>query len=71
MATSTTGITWTKHPSNPLDVDIGGKKELSGVAAQVVGDTIHLWLTDNYAATGSEDSRRAVGYYLFNPPPGF
>lgn len=71
VATSTTGISWTKHPGNPLAVDLGDKKELSSVAAQVVGDTIHLWLTDNYAEAGSEDYRRAVGYYLFKPPEGF
>ena len=71
VATSTTGITWTKHPGNPLTVDLGDRKQLSGVAAQVVGDTIHLWITDNYAESGSDESRRAVGYYLFTPPPGF
>ena len=68
LATSTTGITWTKHPGNPLNVDLGGRKELGNVAAQVVGDTIHLWLTDNYAdPTIGEAERSAVGYYLFNP----
>ena len=68
LATSTTGITWTKHPGNPLNVDLGGRKELGSVAAQVVGDTIHLWLTDNYAdPTIGEAERSAVGYYLFNP----
>ena len=37
------------------------EREVSGVAAQVVGDKIHLWITDNYG-----DSN-AVGYYLFDP----
>ena len=66
VATSSTGISWTKHPSNPLAVDLDKKKKLTGVAAQLVGDTFHLWLTDEYS-----ESRAAVGYYLFDPPEDF
>lgn len=66
LATSATGISWTKHPDNPLPVNLTTARELDGVAAQVVGDTVHLWLTDNYAAVG-EPARQAIGYYLFRP----
>ncbi len=66
LATSTTGINWTKHPDNPIAVTLTAEKELSGVAAQVVGDSIHLWVTDNYDETG-DGKRSAVGYYLFRP----
>jgi hypothetical protein len=71
LATSTTGISWTKHPGNPLAVDLGGRKELDSVAAQVVGDTIHLWVTDNYAASPTDPANVAVGYYLFKPGDDF
>jgi hypothetical protein len=66
LATSATGISWTKHRDNPIAVELTAAKELDGVAAQVVGDTIHLWLTDNYAGP-AEPLRGAVGYYLYTP----
>ena len=64
LATSTSGISWQKHPDNPLPVHLAiepDDPDVSAVAAQVVGDRIHLWVTDKY---GDSD---AVGYYLFNP----
>jgi hypothetical protein len=61
LATSRSGISWEKHPSNPLPVNLTSDLEVSAIASQVVGDQIHLWVTDNYG-----DSN-AVGYYLFDP----
>ena len=61
LATSRSGISWEKHEGNPLPVHLTTEREVSAVAAQVVGDKIHLWITDNYG-----DSN-AVGYYLFDP----
>jgi hypothetical protein len=67
LATSATGISWTKHSGNPISVHLTSAKELDGVAAQVVGDTIHLWVTDNYAEPTATSVRAAVGYYLYTP----
>jgi hypothetical protein len=61
LATSRSGISWEKHSLNPLPVHLTTEKELTAVAAQVVGDQIHLWVTDNYGTS------EAVGYYLFDP----
>jgi len=66
LATSSTGISWTKHADNPLAVHLTEAKEVGDVAAQVVGDAIHLWITDNYAEPG-EPARDAVGYYIYRP----
>ena len=67
VATSATGISWTKHPENPISIDLRGRKRIGDVAAQAVGDTIHLWIQDEYAASDSDPIREAVGYYLFKP----
>ena len=53
------GETWTRHPDNPLPISTSGT--VSDVAAQVIGDRIHLWVTDDY------DGEQAIGYYLFEP----
>ncbi len=66
LATSSTGISWTKHPDNPLAIHLTDEKEVDAVAAQVVGDSIHLWITDNYAEPG-DPARDAVGYYIYRP----
>jgi hypothetical protein len=66
LATSRSGISWEKHPSNPLPVHLTIKREVTAVAAQVLGGQIHLWVTDNYA-TGDEPTHNAVGYYLIDP----
>ncbi|MEZ4321660.1 MAG: hypothetical protein R3F61_29570 [Myxococcota bacterium] len=64
VATSTNGgRSWQKDPDNPLPVHRTDPGAISGVAAQVVGDRIHLWITDEYASIG----RNAVGYYLYQP----
>jgi hypothetical protein len=64
LATSTDGVRWEKSPDNPLPVNLTSPEGMvSNVAAQVVGDRIHLWVTDYYADLGAS----AVGYYLFEP----
>ena len=65
LATSRSGISWEKHGSNPLPVHLTEEKEVSAVAAQVVGEQIHLWVTDSYGGSN------AVGYYLFDPTADF
>jgi len=67
VATSATGMSWTKHPETPITIDLRGRKRICNVAAQAVGDTIHLWIQDEYAASDSDPIREAVGYYLFKP----
>ena len=60
LATSTDeGVTWTRDANNPLPLSTTGV--VSDVAAQVIGDRIHLWVTDNY------DGQSAVGYFLYEP----
>ena len=60
LATSTDGgETWTRDPNNPLPISTSGV--VSNVAAQVIGDRIHLWVTDIY------DGQNAVGYFLYEP----
>jgi hypothetical protein len=66
LATSRSGISWEKHPSNPLPVHLTSEREVTAVAAQVLGGQVHLWVTDNYA-TSSDSSHNAVGYYLIDP----
>ena len=63
LATSDSGISWTKHPENPLPVNLTTDGRVTGVAAQVVGKRIHLWITDRYEELGQS----AVGYYYFEP----
>jgi len=66
LATSRSGISWEKHPANPLPVHLTSDREITAVAAQVLGGQVHLWVTDNYASSG--DTRHtAVGYYLIDP----
>ena len=60
LATSTDeGQTWTRDPNNPLPLSTSGVA--SNVAAQVIGERIHLWVTDVY------DGKSAVGYFLYEP----
>lgn len=60
LATSTDeGQTWTRDPNNPLPLSTTGVA--SNVAAQVIGERIHLWVTDIY------DGQSAVGYFLYEP----
>jgi sucrose-6-phosphate hydrolase SacC (GH32 family) len=63
LATSDNGISWKKHGDNPLLVGGTELGQVSAVAAQVVGERIHLWVTDFYP----ELDRSAVGYFLFEP----
>jgi len=63
LATSDNGISWNKHGENPLPIGRTDEGRVSAVAAQVVGERIHLWVTDYYPELG----RSAVGYYLFEP----
>jgi hypothetical protein len=66
LATSRSGISWEKHPENPLPVHLTSDREVNAVAAQVLGGQVHLWVTDNYA-TGDDVNHNAVGYYLIDP----
>jgi hypothetical protein len=60
LATSTDdGVTWVRDENNPIQISKTGK--LSNVAAQVIGDRIHLWVSDEY------DGKNAVGYFLYEP----
>jgi hypothetical protein len=63
LATSSDGYSWTKSPDNPLPVMADRPGEIMGVAAQVVGKRIHLWITDYYPELGDS----AVGYFIFEP----
>ena len=64
LATSTDGgQSWTKSSRNPIPVALTPDGEISAVAAQVIGNRIHLWVTDYYESVGGQ----AVGYYLFEP----
>lgn len=60
LATSTDeGATWTRDPNNPLPISTSGVP--SSIAAQVIGNRVHLWLTDQY------DGQSAIGYFLYEP----
>lgn len=60
LATSTDdGENWTRDPDNPLPISSSGI--VGNVAAQVIGERIHLWVTDDY------DGKQAVGYFLYEP----
>ena len=48
-----------EDPNNPLPLSTTGVA--SNVAAQVIGECIHLWVTDIY------DGLSAVGYFLYEP----
>lgn len=62
LATSTDeGLTWQKDPNNPIPVGRSTEGLISDVAAQVIGNRIHVWVTDDY------DGRQAVGYFLYEP----
>ncbi len=63
LAVSIDGRDWRKYPGNPLPVNLTEEPVVSGVAAQAVGDRVHLWVTDQYDEVGGQ----AVGYYLFDP----
>ncbi len=63
LATSPDGVTWTKHPDNPLPINRASPGVVSAVGAETVGSRIHLWVTDRYEELGAH----AVGYYLFEP----
>lgn len=69
LATSTDGgQTWVKDPNNPFPINnprLGGSSPnvIGAVAAQVIGQRIHLWVTDFYP----ELDRSAVGYFLYEP----
>lgn len=63
LATSTDGFTWTKSPDNPLPVSLTQEGLISAVGAEVIGNRIHLWITDHYDSEGGQ----AIGYYLFEP----
>lgn len=63
LATSTdNGETWTRDENNPLPISNSGI--VGNVAAQVIGERIHLWVTDDY------DGSQAIGYFLFEPNIG-
>ncbi|TVQ91070.1 MAG: hypothetical protein EA397_11280 [Deltaproteobacteria bacterium] len=64
LATSVDGgHTWHKDPGNPFPVNLTSPGRLSAIGAQVVGERIHLWITDHYEELG----RSAVGYFLYEP----
>lgn len=63
LATSTDGVTWEKHPDNPMPIALTEPGVIGEVAAQLVGSRIHLWITDEY----EDIDQSAVGYYLFEP----
>ena len=80
LATSTDGgETWIKDADNPLPVNLTSPGEVSAVGAQVIGDRIHFWVTDQYtieeedgdAPSTPEDLanqvRSAIGYFYFEP----
>jgi hypothetical protein len=53
------GNTWVRDPNNPLPIT--NSTNVSDVAAQVIGDRIHLWVTDEY------EGSQSVGYFLYEP----
>jgi predicted GH43/DUF377 family glycosyl hydrolase len=55
------GLSWQKDPNNPIPIGRSEEGLISDVAAQVIGERIHVWVTDDY------DGQQAVGYYLFEP----
>ena len=60
LATSTDdGESWIRDPNNPLTLTTSGV--VGDIAAQVIGDRIHLWVIDDY------DGQSAVGYFLYEP----
>lgn len=63
LATSEDGVTWTKHPDNPIPVEASITGEIGDVSAQVVGERIHLWISDYY----EEEDGTAVGYFYYEP----
>jgi len=75
-ATSKDGVRWTRglipeaeiegFPSGPgpLHLRDDPTGELSHVDAHLVGDQIHLWVTDTW------DGQASIGYYIFDPQKG-
>lgn len=64
LATSTDGITWVRHPDNPLDQlsNFPNDGKITSIHAQSVGSRILVWLNDEYEEVG-----QAVGYFYFEP----
>lgn len=54
------GGEWVKDP-DPLPLNQTAEGEVSAIAAQKIGDRVHLWITDTW---GDES---AVGYFLYDP----
>lgn len=64
LATSSDGRFWSKSGrENPLPVALTEPGEVGGLGAQVIGDRIHLWVTDQY----DELDQKGIGYYLYEP----
>ena len=55
------GVSWQKDPNNPIPIGRSQEGLISDVAAQVIGERIHVWVTDDY------DGQQAVGYFLYEP----
>ncbi len=59
LATSTdNGTTWIRDPENPIAITTD---TVNNVSAQLVGNRIHLWISDDY------NGEQAIGYFFFNP----
>lgn len=79
MATSVDGgETWTKDPNNPLPINLTSPGEISAVGAQIIGERIHFWVTDQYPTDLDNDTpttpdeiassvHSAVGYFYLEP----
>ncbi|MEZ4323354.1 MAG: hypothetical protein R3F61_38170 [Myxococcota bacterium] len=67
LATSTDGRNWVKSPDNPIrEIGVTDQPGLVlGIAAQVVGPRVHLWVDDYYP----QIDRRGTGYFLYEPNP--
>jgi hypothetical protein len=65
IATSPDGLNWEKDPANPyVEISlVDNPYRIGNVAAQVVGERIHLWIDDYYEEVGAS----AVGYFLYEP----
>lgn len=64
LAVSDDGVTWRKaEGENPLPVALTSPGQISTVGAQVIGERIHVWVTDRYEDLDS----RALGYYIYDP----
>lgn len=64
LATSDDGVSWAKAAEeNPLPVNLTSPGQIRTVAAQAIGERIHVWVTDEYPELG----QRGIGYYLYDP----